>query len=261
MSNYILLDWGAFTLFLLIFMRMSGFIAFNPIFSREGVPTTFQAGFVFLLAVTVYAFEGGRVALPNTLLELIVLLLMELSLGILLSLVMNIFFLIPLLAGSVIDTQMGFSMAQVYDPSAGATVTVNATFLNTLMLLVFFAANGHHTLLRIILTSGDIVSYGTPQLNDDIPFLLVELFVECVILGIKLNMPILAAEMLSQVSMGILMKTIPQINVFVINIDLKVLVGLALMYLFLPDMTYFLIESEQLMLIKLQSMLGMLANR
>lgn len=257
MENYILLDWGSFTLFLLIFMRMSGFIAFNPILARESVPAMFQAGFVFIISAVVFMLQPGRVSLPYSLIEFIVLLLMELVLGMFFSLVMNIFFMIPLLGGSLIDTQMGFGMAQMYDPAAGTSVTVNATFLNSLMTLVFFAANGHHTLIKILMLSGEIVPYGTPELTDEVTFLILELFVLSINLGIKLTMPILAAEMLGQVGMGMLMKTIPQINVFVINIDLKVLVGLGLMYLFMPDMTSFLIESEQRMLMELQRLLGL----
>lgn len=258
MGNVILLDWGVFTLFLLILMRMSGFIALNPIFSRDGIPTLVQAGFILVLSVVVFSLEGGRVSLPNTVIELTVLLLLEFMVGVLLALVIQFFFMIPGVAGSAIDTQMGFGMAQVYDPGSGATLTVSATFLNALMMLVFFSANGHHTLLRILMTSGDLLPYGKVSIGDDVFILLSNIFSDCMILSMKLTMPILAAELLGQVGMGVLMKAIPQINVFVINIDLKVLVGLALMYILLPDMSTFLLDVERDMLYMLEYVLNMI---
>lgn len=258
MDNYILLDWGAFTLFLLIFMRMSGFIALNPIFARNGVPASVYGGFVLVLSVITFSFSSGRVSVPHTMLELIVLFMYEFFLGIMFSLVINIFFMIPNLAGSAIDTQMGFGMAQTYDPALGTTSTATSSMLGVLTTLIFFSAGGHNTLLRIILTSGEIVPYGEIYFSDASYFLIVDLFVSSMVLGLKLTMPILAAEMLGQMGMGILMKTIPQINVFVINIDLKVLIGLVLLYVFMPDMSMFIMDFEKDMLIQVQNLLSKL---
>ncbi len=255
MDNLILLDWGAFTLFLLIVMRMFGFIALSPIFSREGIPSFTRGGFALILAVIVFLMEDTRLAVPNTNLELMVLMIRELLVGMIFSLVMNFFFAITSVGGNVLDMQIGFSMAQSYDPASGATVTVSTHLLNTLMFLIFFAANGHHTLLRLMMTSSQLVPYGNIFLGDIMYQLVIQLFAECMLLGIKLAMPILAAELLGQVGMGVLMKTIPQINIFSINIDLKVLIGLSLMILFMPSMADFMLDMEIYMLDNLQRLL------
>ena len=77
---------------------------------------------------------------------------------------------------------------------------------------------------------------------------MVQIFLSCIVLSLKLAMPILVAELLGEVGMGILMKAIPQINAFVINIELKVIIGLVLLFLFLTPINEFLlgIESEML---------------
>lgn len=261
MDDLILLDWGAFTLFLLILMRMSGFIVLNPIFSRDGVPKMTTAGLVLILSVVVYSIEGGRVTVPNTDLELIMMLLMELCVGMVFSMMMHIVFAVTTIGGSTIDMQIGFSMAQAYDPATGATVTVSANVLSALMILIFFLENGHHTLLRLIMTSSTMIPYGDVYLSDLMIELMVQVFVETMILGLKLTMPILAAELLGQVGMGLLMKAIPQINVFVINIDLKVIIGLCLLIIFLPDISNFLLDIEIEMLNNLQKVLISMANR
>jgi flagellar biosynthetic protein FliR len=84
---------------------------------------------------------------------------------------------------------------------------------------------------------------------------ILELFISCTVMGIKLCMPILAAELLGQVGMGILMKVIPQINVFAINIELKVIIGLTLLLLLLAPFSEYLLAAENEMLLQIQRVL------
>ena len=177
-----------------------------------------------------------------------------------LGLVMNIFFYIPLLAGGTIDMQMGLSMGATYDPASGAQVTVTSTMLNVLMSLLFFAANGHHTLIRILAVSGQVVPFGAVSLGEDLYAATIQIFIDCTILGVKLCMPILAAELMGQVGMGILMKVIPQINVFAINIELKVIIGLTLLLLLMTPISGFLLDVEQEMLLSLQRVLPLMSG-
>ena len=149
---------------------------------------------------------------------------------------------------------MGMTMNQIYDAGAQGNLSVTGEILNVLMTLLFFAANGHHTLLRMMAASGQIVGFGSVAISPDVA---LELFVECTVLAVKLCMPILAAELLGQVGMGILMKAIPQINVFSINIELKVLIGLVLLLLLISPFSEFLLQTEITMLDSLRELLAM----
>ena len=254
------MDWAQVNLFFLILSRMSGFVLFNPIFGRQNVPGIVKSGLVLLLSITVFPVTTYRPAVPESILELGVLLLLELAMGYLLGMVINLFFYIPLLGGETIDIQMGMSMGRTYDPSSQTSTTVTASLLNLLLMLLFFAANGHQTLLRIILVSGRIVPFGAAAFGQELYGAMVELFINCTILGIKLCMPILAAELLGQMGMGILMKVIPQINVFAINIELKVIIGLGLLFLMLVPFSEFLLGMEADMLRAIQRMLLMMGG-
>ena len=252
------MDWAELTLFFLILCRMSGFVLFNPIFGRQTLPNIVKSGLVLLLSITAFSMTAYRPAVPGHILELGLRLLLELGVGYLVGIVMNLFFYIPMLGGETIDIQMGMSMGKTYDPGSQASTTVTASLLNILMMLLFFAANGHHTLLRIFLVSGEVVPYGQAAFGPNSYQAIIELFVTCTVMGIKLCMPILAAELLGQVGMGILMKVIPQINVFAINIELKVIIGLGLLFLLLNPMSEFLLEVEVNMLQSLQRLLPMM---
>lgn len=252
-----MIDWGALTLFLYITMRMAGFILFNPILGRSTFPGLFRVGFTMTLAVAVYSAYGGTAEAPAAMLEYVVRLLLELGIGFVVGMMMRFFLYIPEQAGEIIDTQMGMSMAKNYDPSAHSSLTTSATLLNLLMVLLFFAANGHLTLLRLMLTSGEIVPFGTAAFGVNIAEHMAELFLECTLLSIKLSLPILAAELMGQVGMGILMKAIPQINVFAINIELKVLIGLLLLLFLLAPISDFLMEVEMDMLAEVRQLLAL----
>ena len=249
------MEWAQLTLFLYILARMSGFVLFNPILGRANIPAVFQSGFILVLSVCMYSMTTQTVRVPDTTLELMIRLLLELALGFLLGMIVHFFFYIPQLAGSVIDTQMGMSMNQIYDATSNTQITVTSVLLNVLMTLLFFTANGHHTLIRILLTSGEIIPLGNVAFGEEVAYALLELFVECTVLAVKLAMPILAAELISQVGMGVLMKVIPQINVFVINIDIKIIIGLVLVFLLIAPFGEFLLKAESAMLDSMRNIL------
>ena len=244
-----MLDWDRLTLFLYITVRMAGFILFTPFFGRTNVPNTFKAGFSLVLAVAVsYTYQGEPTPMPGTLLELAVRMILELGVGYLVGIIMNVFLFVPAYAGHIMDEQMGMAMAQTYDPSFQGQATPAANVLNIFSILIFFAANGHHTLLRLMLDSGGVVPFGQAALGTAAAERVVVLFIDCTLLAMKLCLPVLGAEMMGQVGMGILMKAIPQINVFAINIELKVLVGLFMLYFLLAPMSEFLLSMESSML-------------
>jgi len=253
-----MVDWSELTLFLYITARMSGFVLFNPILGRRNIPGIFRSGMILILAVFVAGTTGQTAQAPGNLIELAVRLLLELAAGAVLGMVVNFFFYIPQLTGTVVDTQMGMTMNQIYDAGAQANMSVTGVLLNILMTLLFFAGNGHHTLLRILLTSGELVPFGMVSLGPSVFQAGLELFIECTLLGFKLCMPILAAELIAQIGMGILMKVIPQINVFAINIELKVIIGLGLLFLLIAPYSEFLLQTEITMLNSLSELLALM---
>lgn len=252
-------DWSVTTLAIYIMARMSGFILFNPIFGRNNIPVAFRIGMTLVLSVSVISGAAAQqaVTLPVGLADLSIRIILELALGFFFGMVMDFFFYIPQFAGTLIDTQMGMTMNQIYDPASKTSMSVTGVLLNAMMMMFFFAANGHHTLLRLILTSGEVVPFGAVALGADAAEAMLVVFVECTTLAVKLTLPILAAELLGQIGMGVLMKVIPQINVFAINIELKIIIGLGLLLMLLAPISEYILDLEREMLISLETILGM----
>ena len=214
--------------------------------------------FTLVLAVTASGIYTGEVLpMPVTLMEFAVRLILELGVGFLVGVVMNIFLFVPSYAGHIMDEQMGMAMAQTYDPSFQGQATPASNVLNIFSILIFFSANGHHTLLRLMLDSGGVVPFGTAALGSEAAEKVAALFIDCTLLSMKLCLPILGAELMGQVGMGVLMKAIPQINVFAINIELKVIIGLAMLYFMLAPISEFLLTMENTMLLEVEKAIAL----
>ena len=140
-----MVDWAQLYLFELIFMRMSGFLLFNPLLGRSNLPAMVKTGMALVLSILVFGTAGTGVPQPDTLVELAFRLLLELGIGLVLGFVMRVVFSVVQIGGEVIDTQMGVTMAQIYDASSQANLSVTASLLNILLILDFFAENGHYT--------------------------------------------------------------------------------------------------------------------
>ena len=218
-----------FLVFTLVLMRMSGFIFLNPVLGRKNIPPIYKAGLALMLALTVYPQAGPAEEEVTSAIVYAVLLLKEFALGYLLGFVMQLFDMVVSFAGSVIDFQMGLSMATVYDAQNGTQIALTGNILQIYYLLLFFAVDGHLALLKILMTSQEVVPYAALKFGAGPVQAVLQIFTDCVVLAVKLAFPIIAFEFLVEVATGLLMRIIPQINLFVMSIQLRVVIGLAMM--------------------------------
>nr|WP_317378091.1 flagellar biosynthetic protein FliR [uncultured Faecalimonas sp.] len=248
-------DTAHLTLFSLILMRMSGFILFNPIFGRRNIPTIVKSSMIFILTVAVYSFSRETAFVVESPVEYYMLLLKEFAAGYVLGLVADLFFMVISFAGYIIDFQMGMSMATVYDPQSNSQMAITGNVMQTFFVLLFFAVDGHLALMKILLTSAEIVPYGGFLITKGLAWRVVEIFMECMSMGVKFSMPILAAEFLVEIGVGILNKVVPQISIFIINIQLKIIVGMGLLVILFSPVKEYL---EQIMSTMIKTLQGML---
>lgn len=231
-------------LFFLILMRMSGFIFLNPVLGRRNIPAMAKTGIAMGLTIIVYSMAQAQgvtvdadAASPLTFGLLVV---KELAIGYIAGFVMTLFDMVMTYAGTVIDFQIGISMAQVYDPQTGSQIALSGNILQIFYLLYFFAVDGHLALIKILATSGDVVPYGEVALAPGAAWIMVDIFTQCIVMAIKLAFPLIAFEFVMQVGVGILTKITPQINLFVLSIQLRLIVGFALLVLLVSPIGSFI---------------------
>lgn len=251
-------------LFFLIVMRMAGFVFLNPVLGRRNIPSQVKVGLSMVMAVLVYstAVSQGTANEIETGSAVVfgVLAVKELLIGYFLGFVMQLFDMILTFAGTVIDFQLGISMAMVYDAQNGAQVALSGNILQIFYLLLFFVSDGHLALMKILALSGEIVPYGEVAISGVAAWLLLDIFVECVVLAMRMAFPMIAFEFLVQVGVGVLTKINPQVNLFVLSIQLRLTVGLILMMFLIGPIGDYIGNMITEMLNTLQGVLRILAG-
>ncbi|MBC6678323.1 flagellar biosynthetic protein FliR [Zhenpiania hominis] len=229
-----------FMLFSLILMRMSGFIFLNPVLGRRNIPSIAKTGMALALTILIYFVAEGTELNIGSPLEFGLLLLKEFVIGYFLGFVMVLFEFAVTYAGSIADFMMGLSMSTVYDAQNGIQVALTGNILQIYFILLFFAVDGHLALMNILVTSADIVPYGQIAIGSEVTQAVIEIFCRCVELAVKLVFPLIAIELLMDIGTGILMKIIPQINLFVLSIQMRVILGIIMMLLLISPIGDFL---------------------
>jgi flagellar biosynthetic protein FliR len=202
----------------------------------------FQVGLT--LAMTVMVVSYSDIALDFTelsILETFVVMLKELFVGFTLGAIVSLFTYVVILGGEFIDMQMALSMSKMYDPQSGIQMSVTATYFNLMFIFMFFGMNAHLTLIHLFLSSAKVLPYGAVTfVNQDLTMEIINVFCQCTILGLKIAMPIAGMVFFLEMGVGILMKTIPQINVFIVNLQLKILTGLLMVMVIFTPLSKFL---------------------
>ena len=222
-------------LFFLIAMRMFGFIFLNPILGRRNIPAIAKTGLALVLAVLIYTTQSAAVQdfSVDSSLEFAVLLLKEFAVGYLLGFLLELLDMVFTFAGTLIDFQMGISMAQVYDPQNGAQIALSGKILQIYYTLIFFAVDGHLALMKILLDAGQLLPYGEVAHAAQ---LAIDIFYDCVVLAVKISFPMIAFEFILEIVVGVLMKVNPQVNIFILSIQLRLLCGFILMIILIDPL-------------------------
>ena len=224
-------------MYLLVWVRLAGMILFNPLLSRRNIPVMARNGLVLFLTILIAPMQGADVAAAiyqMTGLGYALALFGEMFIGLCYGFIFQIFYYFLFFVGDLMDTDMGISMAKNFDPATNIQTSFSSSLLTLMFTLFIFTSNSHLVLIRLFASSFDNITVGAFSLNTTIVNFILELFVTAFNLVLRLAAPIMVAEFVLQGAMGILMKFIPQITVFVINFQLRILLGILMLLLFVP---------------------------
>lgn len=231
--NY-LSDKNSLTFFLL-FARMSALMVFFPFYMQSQIPANIKVALALFL--TIFLFPVAHVSSELHSNAFIVLgLLSEVLFGLITGLILQLVFAILLMAGEQIAFVMGFTMANVMDPTTGTNMPVIASFLNLLAILTFLALNGHHMVLIFMAKSLNYIPLGGFIPHENVFKYLNLGALNIFVLGFSMAFPILGISLLSDVIFGMLMKTMPQFNLLVVGYPIKIMLGFSVLVAILLTM-------------------------
>jgi flagellar biosynthetic protein FliR len=220
---------------MLLMFRTGSFLMTIPVFGHAAIPRMLR---IFLIiALTVLVFPSATIAadrLPATTLHLTIVILSELAVGFLMGFAVVLLFSAVQFAGHLIGLQMGLAVANVADPLSAGQISVIGEFYYLLSLLIFVMINGHHYALDALLRSFDRVPLGGAVFSPEISGFLVNLTAMVFVLAIKLSAPVIITLLVLNAVLGILSRTVPQMNVFIVGFPLSIAVGIAMIGISLP---------------------------
>jgi len=222
--------------FLLVFARITAFFVTAPFFSLRNVPGPFKIALGFLMALISFQYVPALDPIPMNL-TFAVHIVKEVLVGVILGLICEVMFAAVRVAGGLMDMQMGLSMANVIDPQTGAYIPVTGNFKNILATLYFFSIDGHHMLIRGVISSYQAIPLDrlwAPFGSEQVMMTAVKVFLQMFLSAFMIAAPLVVALFLVDVALGIIAKSVPQFNIFVVGLPIKLLAGFLLLLVLMP---------------------------
>jgi flagellar biosynthetic protein FliR len=190
--------------------------------------------------VMTHQLRGVHVSLTEDIWVLVLRLIGEVAIGIIIGLAVQMIFSAVQMAGQLVGFQMSFAIANVVDPAGETQVPLLSQFSHVLAMLLFLATNAHHFLLRALTESFQLI----PPLSFHYRKALVEAVMALAgnmfVVTIKLGAPVIIVLLLTSVAMGLMVRTVPQMHVFIVAMPLKIAIGFIFLGLTMPYMSAFL---------------------
>jgi flagellar biosynthetic protein FliR len=222
---------------ILVAVRLGAVLLLTPIFSLGSIPGHVRVLFVFALAAMLVGGLGVGARLPvESIASLLSAILIEGIIGALLAFGLFTAFATFMLAGRIVDMQLGFAVANLIDPTTRTQVPLLGSFLNVVAVVAFFAIDGHHMIIRGIAFSLEQIPPGTGLPVMDLGAVVVQ-FGAMFLYAVALVAPVIFTLLLIDVVIAVIARTMPQVNVFIVTLPLKIFVGLVMLALSLRYMS------------------------
>ena len=221
------------TTLLLVLARLGGLMAVARVFGHAVVPVRVRAGLAAVLAAVLTPVVV-QAAEPASVWSLAGLVGVEAAIGAVLGLVAQFIVAGVQLGGQLAGVQMGFGIVNLIDPQTHAQVSVIAQWEQLMAMLVFLVLDVHHLLLRALLGSFQAAPPGAVAMTGESLRGAVALAGDLFVIGVRVAAPVLIALLLTNGALGVLARTVPQLNVFVVGFPLNVGVGLIVLGASLP---------------------------
>jgi len=227
--------------FMLILFRVSGLMMTAPLFNTQGIPVQTKIWFSFALTFLLFPFHSQHFNPPTEVIPFALVGAQEVILGLMLGFVADLLFVGIQMAGELISVQMGMSVSSILDPISGIQVPVIGQMLFYFAMLIFLSLNVHHTLILALDHSFDLLPLGHFFSNTGA---MAERFIVLVSdmasIALLVGAPIMAVLLVSDVALAFMAKVMPQMNIFVVGMPIKIAAGLMILAISIPYVNAFL---------------------
>jgi len=219
-----------FEIFILVLMRIASFVFVAPFFNTANTPRRVKVGLAFFMTVLVYTSNIGIEVQYDGVIEYIALIVKEIIVGLILGAAASFCVQIIMFAGKIIDMDTGLAMAQIMDPTTRLQIGIFTNFYYYLLLLLLMVSGLHRYLIAAIVETYKVIPVGgvvfSASLHTDVISFMSDYFVY----GFRIALPVFATTLILNVVLAILARVAPQMNMFVVGMQLKIFAGIFVIF-------------------------------
>jgi len=247
--------------FLLILIRLSMFVYSAPFFSQKGIPNQVKIGFAFFLSILLYGVIGDKtIPVYSTVWGYAVLVLREALTGLVIGFSASICTSIVSFAGRIIDMESGLSMANLIDPTTNMMESMTGVLYQYIITLMLIISGMYEYIIRALAETFELIPVAGAVFEEERMLSSMITFLEDYMsIGFRICLPVFAVMLLLNAVLGIMTKVAPQVNMFAVGMQLKVLVGLTTLFLsvgMLPTVNQMIFnEVKKMMAVFVQTMM------
>ncbi len=228
-------------MFFLVVLRIGAIVMTMPVFRSQSIPILFKLGLAFAISMALFSIlELEPVPVFDHLLPFAIGVIGELMIGISIGLSIRLIFAGIQIAGQLAGYQMGLAIANVMDPSTSQQLPILSQFNQLFAMLLLLVTNAHHIFLRALAESYRLVPPFGFHFSNSLMQQIVDLGGKMFVIAVQVGAPIIAALLLISVAFGLIARTVPQMNVFIVAMPLKIGVGLLFLGFSLPYLSTYL---------------------
>ncbi len=228
-----------FFLYVLVFVRITVMMVVLPIFGARLTPLTLKVGLSALLTLLVVPLlQSPQVPEALSLLSVLFLVGREVLAGMIIGFATTLIFMAFQFAGTIVGLQMGFGIVNVVDPQSNIQVSIIGQFLYIVAVLIFLTIDGHYFLIRALVHSFDVIPLNQAMFTGKLVQKVIAMTAEVFVIAIKIGIPAISALLLTSVALGVVARTVPQMNVFIVGFPLNIGLGLIMLATSMPMVLY-----------------------
>lgn len=224
--------YGDLEIFLLILVRVASFIFIAPFIGHTNIPNMVKIGFALIMTFLLYDNVPRGVLDYNTVLGYAIIVLKESITGFLIGYSFMLCNTIASFAGYLVDMQIGLSMVSLFDPQSNDQVTITGAMYQQVVMVMLIISGMYQYIFRAFVDSYTLIPVNSAVFHTDMLIQsIIDYISAFIIIGFRIAMPVFIVTMILNVVLGVLAKTSPQLNMFAVGIQIKILVGLAIIFL------------------------------
>jgi flagellar biosynthetic protein FliR len=241
-----------------ILVRVSAILFTLPFLDARNVPVMLKAGLALAVSwMMMPQLTAAPPALPSTPVAFVLGIASEVAIGVIIGLAVQLLFVGVQLAGQMAGFQMGFAIANVVDPVSSLQIPMLSQFLYLFSMVLFLSLDLHHHFLRAMVDGFERIPLWGATFNGNLFELIMKLVADSFIVAVKIGAPVMAALLLTSVALGLIARTVPQMQIFIVAMPLKILLGLVFLGLSIPFCVNFLQRAFVVLGQTVQGMIGM----